>query len=359
MGDLQSLSEVNYAKSSQIPDTSEPSNQRRIERAPVLPDDGEAAAAGELFGFNWRLAAAAAGVLNAGLVTTEFYVQPAGYLIAFAVAALYWRFGRLNAQSATRRSPRVSYSLIATSQMILALSVMTSLTYIATSMNLPLMDTSLLAWDRALGLDFRIYLNFVNEHPGFLSALAFAYTSITWQILGIIVALPLAGHYRRTSEAICAFMLALIATTCISVLVPAIGVYGTLGLQASDFPTFEPQGYYDTLRDAPLLRAGSLHALSLSHLVGVLTFPSFHAASAVLYIWAFWPVWWMRLLLVPCNIAMIASTPVGGGHYFVDVIAGIVVAAAAILAARRISRILAPPRLVECNDPLVTLAPGP
>ena len=147
-------------------------------------------------------------------------------------------------------------------------------------------------------------------------------------------------------------------TTCTSVLVPAIGVYGTLGLTASDFPNFEPQGYYDTLRDAPLLRAGSLHALSLSQLVGVLTFPSFHAASAVLYIWALWRVRWLSLFLVPCNIAMIASTPVGGGHYLVDVMAGIAVAAAAIVAARRISRLLAPAHLPECDDPFVTLAPG-
>jgi hypothetical protein len=65
-------------------------------------------------------------------------------------------------------------------------------------------------------------------------------TSITWQIPGIIFVLPLAGHYRRTGEASCAFTLALIVTTCISVLVPAIGVDGTL--HASDFHKLEPQG---------------------------------------------------------------------------------------------------------------------
>jgi hypothetical protein len=52
---------------------------------------------------------------------------------------------------------------------------------------------------------------------------------------GLIV-LPLAGYYRRSTEAICAFTLALVATTCISALVPAIGVYGMLDLYACDFP---------------------------------------------------------------------------------------------------------------------------
>jgi membrane-associated phospholipid phosphatase len=358
MGDIQSAGEIDRVQLNRLQIISEPSRERSIESAPVLFDDSEVAAAWRVIGFNWRLIACAVGVLNAGLVTTEFHIQPTGYLIAFAVAALYWRFGRLNTQSAaTRRNLGVSFSLTATAQMIIVLAVMTSLTYVLTSINLPLMDTSLLAWDRALGLDFRKYLNFVIDHPRFLSALAFGYTSITWQILGIIVVLPLAGHYRRTGEAICAFALALMVTTCISVLVPAIGVYGTLGLVVSDFPNFEPQGYYDTLRDVPLLRAGSLHALSLSQLVGVLTFPSFHAASALLYIWAFWPVRWLSLFLVPCNVVMIASTPIGGGHYFVDVIAGMAVAVAAIIAARSISRMVARACLPECDDPLVTLAP--
>jgi membrane-associated phospholipid phosphatase len=205
----------------------------------------------------------------------------------------------------------------------------------------------LLAWDRALGLDFRSYLDFVNARPVLIGPLAIGYRSIAWQILGIMIVLPLAGYYRRSAEAICAFTLALVATTCISALVPAIGVYGMLDVYASDFPNIEPQGYYDTLHDAPLVRAGILHGLNLSRLVGILTFPSFHAASAALYIWAFSPLRWLRLLLVPCNILMIAASPVGGGHYFVDVFAGIAVSAAAIVVTLRISYMVAPKILAQ------------
>jgi membrane-associated phospholipid phosphatase len=115
----------------------------------------------------------------------------------------------------------------------------------------------------------------------------------------------------------------------------------------SDFPNIEPQGYYDTLHDAPPVRAGTLHGLNLSRLVGILTFPSFHAASAALYIWAFSPLRWLRLLLVPCNILMIAASPVGGGHYFVDVFAGIAVSAAAIVVTLRISYMH--PRFWRCG----------
>lgn len=309
-------------------------------RAPF--DDHEAAAVWRLFRFNWRLLASFIGVFVAGLVATEFYIRPSGFLIAFAMAAFYWQCGLLNTKSITRRNPRLSYCLIATAQMIIAMSILTPLTYVAISIDLPLWDETLLAWDRTLGLDFRYYLDFVNDHPQVISVLAAGYRSINWQIFIVMFVLPLAGYYRRTGEAICAFALALFATTFISAIVPAIRVYGTLGLTASDFPYFEPQGYYDTLRDATLVRAGSLHALDLLKLVGVLTFPSFHAISAILYTWAFWPMRWLRLFFVPCNGVMLAATPLGGGHYFVDVIAGIVIATVAILAALGTSRVLAP-----------------
>jgi membrane-associated phospholipid phosphatase len=97
----------------------------------------------------------------------------------------------------------------------------------------------------------------------------------------------------------------------------------------------------------PCTMRGTLHGLNLSRLVGILTFPSFHAASAALYIWAFSPLRWLRLLLVPCNILMIAASPVGGGHYFVDVFAGIAVSAAAIVVTLRISYMVAPKILAQ------------
>jgi membrane-associated phospholipid phosphatase len=73
---------------------------------------------------------------------------------------------------------------------------------------------------------------------------------------------------------------------------------------------------------------------------GVLTFPSFHAASAALYIWAFWPLVWLRPAVVVWNLTMIAATPLGGGHYLVDVLASIVVTILAIAAAQMVSALL-------------------
>ena len=86
------------------------------------------------------------------------------------------------------------------------------------------------------------------------------------------------------------------------------------------------------------IRAGAWTTLDFEKVEGIITFPSFHAALGVLFPyalrqikWAFWPA-----MLV--NGTMILSTPVVGGHYLVDVIAGVVVAAASILLLRSIRR---------------------
>jgi hypothetical protein len=156
-----------------------------------------------------------------------------------------------------------------------------------------------------------------------------------------VVVLSLAGRYLQTGKFVLAFLIALLATTCITVLVPAIGAYGVAGVLPSDYSNFEPQGYLDTLRDLPLLRDGNLRALDLFRLGGVVTFPSFHAAAAVLYAWALWPVRWIRWLALLPNAAMLVATPIGGGHFLADVIAGIIVAGLSILAACRIGSVLA------------------
>jgi hypothetical protein len=60
---------------------------------------------------------------------------------------------------------------------------------------------------------------------------------------------------------------------------------------------------------------------------------------------------WLRPVVVVVNGAMLAATPINGGHYFVDVIAGIAIAVAAIAAARQIGH-----RLVRAGGELPAVA---
>ena len=301
---------------------------------------GEAEAARKLFRLNWLVIALALAAFDLLLLLTDFRIQPNGYLIAMTAATIYGVCGHLNARSARFR-PWIFSMLTGIAQMIMVVAVMTSMTYIAAAATFPLQDARLLAFDRALGFDFRAFVTFVNERDWLIGILAAGYRAISWPILLNVVVLPLAGRYLQTGQFVLAFLIALLATTGITIFMPAIGAYGVAGLLPSDYSNFEPQGYLDTLRDVPLLRDGSLRALDLFQLGGVVTFPSFHAAAAVLYAWALWPVRWIRWLALLPNGAMLIATPIGGGHFLADVIAGIAVVVVSVIFANRIASRLA------------------
>lgn len=59
---------------------------------------------------------------------------------------------------------------------------------------------------------------------------------------------------------------------------------------------------------------------------GIISFPSLHAASGLLFLMALWPVRYVGWIAALLNLAMIAATPVDGGHYFSDVAAGLAIA---------------------------------
>ncbi len=79
-----------------------------------------------------------------------------------------------------------------------------------------------------------------------------------------------------------------------------------------------------------------MRVLEIGQLTGIVTFPSFHAAGAILYLWALWAIKWMRAIALVCNVLLLLSTPIDGGHYFIDVVAGVSLAVLSILAVRRL-----------------------
>lgn len=296
----------------------------------------DAHAAWRLFTLTWIPVAALALALALGLALTGFSIKPQSAMFPACSALLFaaicygsvWLSGRYQ---------RVSFVFGSATQLVVITLLITPLTYIAAAASMPLQDANLAALDRMLGLDWRGYVAFVNRSPQLSAFFALGYGMISWPIFFIPVLLAMQRHFGRLQQFTLAFLLTLIATTVISTLVPALGAYHQLGIRPEDYSHFPPLGYLDQLRDFPLVRDGSLRDLDLMRLVGIITFPSFHSAACVLYIWVFWPIWWMRPAAVIVESAMLLATPVGGGHYFVDVFAGIGIAALAIAAARSIS----------------------
>jgi hypothetical protein len=226
----------------------------------------ESLAAWRFFELNWLPIAGMCAVLAFSLAVTDFSIGLIGAGTVFSVAAIYAGFAYRSAKAPDRANSTVVFMLGSIAQGVLITGVMAPLTYIAAAAALPLQDANLHAIDQALGLDWRGYLAFVDERPLLSALLAKSYAMIGSQILIVPLLLAALGRFCRLQQYILALALTLIATTVVSIFVPAIGVYYHLGLTAADHPNITPASYLDCSRDLPLVRDGLLRHLDLSEL---------------------------------------------------------------------------------------------
>lgn len=293
--------------------------------------DNDTRTAWQLFQLNWFPIVAMGSLLAFGLPATGLSLEPVAYGITLAIAGLLVAIAyRHQLTKGELADPKLVFSLGTIGQVILTCAIVGPLSYVAGKMNWPLQDDALLAIDRALGLDPEPIMHFVNDHPWLADILSRGYGLIKWPLLGIPVVLTLTARYVRLQMFMLAMSLALAVTIAISAMVPAIGTFYGLQLPAAHFPEINTMIYAGQLRDILALRDGSLHELHLFFLSGIVSFPSFHAASAVLYMWALWPVRRIGGIAAALNVLMIAATPAIGAHYLIDVFGGIALAAASI-----------------------------
>jgi membrane-associated phospholipid phosphatase len=78
------------------------------------------------------------------------------------------------------------------------------------------------------------------------------------------------------------------------------------------------------------LRDGTLRTINPLDNQGLVVLPSFHTVLAVLCAYAAWPLRILKIPLLALNLLIILCCPAEGGHYFVDLIAGIILAALTI-----------------------------
>ena len=119
----------------------------------------------------------------------------------------------------------------------------------------------------------------------------------------------------------------------VAAFIPAVGEYAYRNINpAIEFPWL-PSSATSYVADVLQLRTDA-PVIPFDHFQGVITFPSFHASLGVLFLWAFWRTPVVRWIALILNGALIAATPIFGGHYFVDVAAGMLLAFGSILIAQ-------------------------
>lgn len=198
-------------------------------------------------------------------------------------------------------------------------------------------DGALSGADQALGLDWMAMFRTFRDHPVFFEIARTAYRSFYWQFAVLCVVLFALDRQPAGFRFLNTWVIALALSVAIYPFFTAEGPYIRYGIVPGDIPNL--------YRDAPWTTGATIQGIRdhsrtdvIGSLTGLIFFPSFHAAGAVMYIRTWWNFGWLRWVAIPLNLLLIAAAPVFGLHYFIDLVGGIVVAVVAIVLAETFTR---------------------
>lgn len=161
------------------------------------------------------------------------------------------------------------------------------------------------------------------------------YESIRWQPTLLLIVLSVTKRYREVWRFILTWNVALTIVVAIFAFVPGLGAYAHFGIAHRDVPGMGDPTPWHQARLLVELANGALVNLRPDDLDGIVTFPSFHAAAAVILACMFWPSRLFRWPMLVLNALMILAAIPVGGHYLVDIVAGVGTAIAAVVAVNR------------------------
>ena len=255
------------------------------------------------------------------------FLVPVSCGVVIAVAGWFYR--------SVRNEPRLAAILTSTSQIIAFAAVGAPLSYLAARSGFPLQDALFDSWDRELlHLDWTPLMQTIAERPALRLVLLLAYSSFAVQTVTTVFALGVAGRIASLKTFIVAFIATTLITIAVSAILPSVGPWVFLDLHSEMAHGFLPAS--STSWPVFLgLRDGTFHTINGMNSEGIITFPSLHAALGILFAAALWRIKGIRWAALVLNGLLLMSTPAYGSHYFVDVIAGVALAALCWIAAAR------------------------
>jgi len=253
------------------------------------------------------------------------FAAPALFCTALVAGAWFYR--------SRRNEPNLASALETTGQLMAFSAVGAPLSYVAAAVGFPLRDRLFDGMDRALAFDWLGLLAIMKRWPDVAALLHVAYLSLTVQTAIVVLLLAFTGRLAWLRVYMLAFVIAALATIVISAALPAEGVWLHYGLTTSAGPLPDSHSSWPVFLG---LRDGSYRTIVAVGAQGIVTFPSLHAALAVILLAAWWPLPIARWIGLVLDALMLIATPIEGSHYFVDVFAGIAIACASVLVARAI-----------------------
>lgn len=273
------------------------------------------------------IAAVLAAVDGVWLALGHFTLDAAGYLRLCLLSAVL--LGAARVYATVRPDPRLAAMLFGTGFLCLFSLEASLLNYLLLTHTGPRIDELLAACDRALGFYWPAAMHVMAAHPLLDGAALFVYSSMLPQVALVTIVLA-----TTTPSRVYSFCLALAvsALVCIGVwsLAPSFGAFSVYPPAPSSMALALDSAYAKDL--VRLLHDGP-GLISPHDARGLIGFPSYHAALALLVAWYAWPVRALRWPALALNIAVLMATPVQGGHHFTDVLGAVPVAALALFTA--------------------------
>jgi hypothetical protein len=260
-----------------------------------------------------------------GFTLNVYSMLATAILIGYSFTAYAFYAGKANLDSIMdhERQTMAMQTLMGLGVFVLFNAATDVMDYILTgSVVLPEWDSRLAAWDLALGFHWLDWYHFVQSVPVFHQTLRIVYDLVGGEIVLLVIALPMSGHVRKGRWLVLWYIVTALITIFVGLLMPAKGAFVFYHL-----PVEHHTGYVPVMAD---LRNGTLHTINLLNSQGLVVFPSFHAALAVLCAAGAWSWKYLRYPFLMLNLLIILSAPSQGGHYGVDVLAGIAIALATI-----------------------------
>lgn len=188
----------------------------------------------------------------------------------------------------------------------------------------PTIDHRLAEVDAWMKVSTPAIVEWLAGSPLAIDVLTLAYLSSFPLLFATIIVLGGTGRLARCWELCFAFSGSITVCAVVSAAYPAVGAFVHYGVSS---------GLADALpAGAGVYHLAAFHAyregaatIDFAHLQGVVTFPSFHTALALMTAWAWRDVKWAAWPCAGWNMVVLISTIPVGGHYAIDLLGGAVV----------------------------------
>ncbi len=192
-------------------------------------------------------------------------------------------------------------------------------------------DRTLVAIDRALFpfLDLKALILALPRYPVLYQVLEWVYNSMVWQPIAFLGVATLFGRARDLEFFLSAWSVGLLLCLLPFHWLPALSPYNYYGIDQTLMPGVSVNMPWQFVPVMTGLRDGTIHMLTIDHLTGMVTIPSFHACAATMLARSWWRFRLTRWPMLVLNAGMaIAAIPIGS-HYAIDIVAGVAVGLAA------------------------------